>query len=132
MPARTPRKATSRKGKATPVAEPERFTEDGKKIVKLQKLRSHQKYLLKDGTQVPGASTIAKLGDDGSSLIHWAWDLGNRGIDYRKARDQAADIGTIAHFLIECFLQAMPLSLECYDWCLLVVCSNERLQQVVS
>jgi len=104
MPSKTPRKATSRKGKATPVAEPERFTADGKKIVKLQKLRSHQKYLLKDGTQVPGASTIAKLGDDGSSLIHWAWDLGNRGIDYRKARDQAADIGTIAHFLIECFL----------------------------
>ena len=96
MPARTPRKASTRKGKATPVAEPERFTADGKKIVKLQKLRSHQKYLLKGGTQVPGASTIAKLGDDGSSLIHWAWDLGNRGIDYRKARDQAADIGTIA------------------------------------
>ena len=104
MPSKTTRKASPRKGKAVKAAEPERFTEDGKKIVKLEKYRSHQKYILKDGTQVPGASTIAKIGDDGASLIHWAWDLGHRGIDYRKARDQAADIGTIAHFLIECFL----------------------------
>lgn len=104
MPAKTTRKASPRKGKAVKPAEPERFTSDGKKIVRLEKNRSHQKYILKDGTQVPGASTIAKIGDDGASLIHWAWDLGSRGIDYRKARDQAADIGTIAHFLIECFL----------------------------
>jgi hypothetical protein len=100
-----PKKNTTRKPrKAAKAAEPERFAEDGRKIVKLQKLRSHQKYILKDGTQVPGASTIAKIGDDGSSLIHWAWDLGNKGIDYKKFRDQAADIGTVAHFLIECFL----------------------------
>jgi hypothetical protein len=95
MPAKTPRKAPTRKRKVVATIEPDRFNAAGQKIVKLQKYRSHQKYILKDGTQVPGASTIAKIGDDGSSLIHWAWDLGNRGIDYRKARDQAADIGTI-------------------------------------
>lgn len=102
MPATTRKRAAKPKTVKTP--EPDRFNAAGQKIVKLEKLRSHQKYILKDGTQVPGASTIAKIGDDGSSLIHWAWDLGNRGIDYRKMRDQAADIGTIAHFLIECFL----------------------------
>lgn len=115
MPAKTTRKPTQRKGKAAKAAAPERFTEDGRKIVKLEKTRSHQKYLLKDGSQVPGASTIAKIGDDGSSLIHWAWDLGNRGIDYRKARDQAADIGTIAHFLIECFLHGHEADLSEYS-----------------
>jgi len=107
-------KATTRKRTAI-AAEPDRFNAAGQKLVKLQKARSHQKYILADGTQVPGASTIAKIGDDGSSLIHWAWDLGNRGIDYRKVRDQAADIGTICHFLIECFLHGHEADLS--DFC---------------
>jgi len=102
MATRTPRKAS--KGKAaTPAApEPDKFTADGRKIDKLQKLRSHQKYIMRDGTQVPGASTICKIGDDQSNLIQWAWNLGNKGQDFKKVRDQAADIGTVTHFLIEC------------------------------
>jgi len=95
------RGAAKRRSPSKP-AEPDRFTEDGRKIVRLEKTRSHQKYILKDGTQVPGASTIAKLGDDQSNLITWAWNLGNAGQDFRKVRDKAADIGTICHFLIEC------------------------------
>jgi hypothetical protein len=93
------------KGKAGKPAEPapERYTADGRKIVRLEKLKAHQKYILKDGTQVVGASTIAKIGDDQSNLIHWAWNLGNKNEDYRKVRDRAADIGTITHFAIECF-----------------------------
>jgi len=104
MPAKTPRKAAPRKAKAVKPAEPDRFTEDGRKIVRLEKTRAHQKYPLKDGTDVPGASTIAKIGEDTSGLIHWAWKLGMEGQDYRKVRDKAADIGTAAHFMIECFL----------------------------
>lgn len=104
MPAKTTRKAPARKGKAVKAAEPERFTEDGRKIVRLEKTRAHQKYPLKDGTDVPGASTIAKIGEDSNGLIHWAWKLGMDGQDYRKVRDKAADIGTLAHFKIECFL----------------------------
>jgi hypothetical protein len=115
MPAKTPRTAAARKRKVVATIEPDRFNAAGQKIVKLQKTRSHQKYLLKDGTQVPGASTIAKIGDDGSSLIHWAWDLGSRGLDYRKVRDQAADIGTIAHFMIECFLHNHEADLSEYS-----------------
>jgi hypothetical protein len=98
-----PKKNTTRKPtKVAPAPEPDRYNAAGQKIVKLQKLRSHQKYILKDGTQVPGASTIAKIGDDQSNLITWAWNLGNAGQDFRKVRDKAADIGTICHFLIEC------------------------------
>jgi hypothetical protein len=106
MPAKNTTRKPATKGKAAKAAkpaEPDRFTEDGRKIVKLQKLRSHQKYILNDGTQVPGASTIAKIGDDQSNLITWAWNLGNAGQDFRKVRDKAADIGTICHFLIECY-----------------------------
>lgn len=114
MPAKTTRKPSTRKGKAAKAAAPERFTEDGKKIVKLQKLRSHQKYIMRDGTQVPGASTICKLGDDQSNLITWAWNLGNKGQDFRKVRDQAADIGTICHFLIECHFHGWKPDLSEY------------------
>ena len=107
MPAKRTTRKPATKGKAAKAAkpaEPDRFTEDGRKIVRLEKTRAHQKYPLKDGTEVPGASTIAKIGEDSSGLIHWAWKLGMDGQDYRKVRDKAADIGTVAHFMIECFL----------------------------
>jgi len=99
------RGAAKRRPPAAKPAEPapERLTADGRKIVRLEKARAHQKYILADGTQVVGASTIAKIGDDQSNLIHWAWNLGNKNQDYRKVRDKAADIGTITHFAIECF-----------------------------
>jgi hypothetical protein len=82
---------------------------------KLVRNAPHQKYHLADGTQVPGGSTICKIGDDPSALIHWAWNLGSQGKDYRKERDKAADIGTIAHFMIECMLNNKVADLSDYD-----------------
>jgi hypothetical protein len=82
--------------------------------VKLERGKAHQKYLLSDGTQVPGGSTICKIGDDPSALIHWAWNLGREGKDYKKERDKAADIGTIAHFMIECMLNNQVADLSDY------------------
>ena len=35
------------------------------------------------------------------ALIHWAWDLGIKGQDYRKVRDKAGSIGSITHLMIE-------------------------------
>jgi len=82
---------------------------------KLERGKPHQKYILQDGTEVPGGSTICKIGDDPAALIHWAWNLGREGKDYRKERDKAADIGTIAHFLIECFLTQQVADLSDYS-----------------
>jgi hypothetical protein len=82
---------------------------------KLIRNAPHQKYFLADGTQVSGGSTICKIGEDAGGLIHWAWDLGKKGKDYRKERDNAADIGTIAHFLIECFLNNQVADLSDYE-----------------
>jgi hypothetical protein len=83
---------------------------------KLVRNAPHQKYFLSDGkTQVPGGSTICKIGDDPAALIHWAWNLGREGKDYKKERDKAADVGTIAHFLIECFLNEQVADLSDYD-----------------
>jgi len=82
--------------------------------VKLVRNAPHQKYHLSDGTQVPGGSTICKIGDDAGALIHWAWNLGREGKDYRKERDRAADIGTLAHFYIECMLNGQVADLDDY------------------
>jgi hypothetical protein len=82
--------------------------------VKLERNAPHQTYHLSDGTKVPGGSTICKIGDDAGALLHWAWKLGIEGKDYRKERDKAADIGTIAHFLIECFLNNQVADLSDY------------------
>lgn len=76
-------------------------------IVKFEAGKSHIVYKKKDGTRVPGASTIAKIGDSPEALINWAWRLGTEGKDYKAARDSAADSGTLAHFLIQCHLAAV-------------------------
>jgi hypothetical protein len=71
---------------------------------KLLKYKSHQKYFLRDGRQVVGASSIAKIGENVDGLIHWAWKKGKAGEDYKAHRDAAADAGTVCHALIEAYL----------------------------
>jgi len=82
--------------------------------VKLDRHKEHQKYHLSDGTQVPGGSTISKIGDDAGALIHWAWKLGCEGKNYRDVSKEACDIGTLAHFYIECFLNNQVADLSDY------------------
>jgi hypothetical protein len=83
--------------------------------VKLIRNQPHQKYFLTDGTQVPGGSTISKIGDDNGGLIYWAWDLGRQGKDYRKVSQEACDVGTLAHFMIEAFLNNFVCDLDDYE-----------------
>ena len=71
--------------------------------IKFEKTKAHQRYKLPDGTVVPGVTTVLGIMNK-PALLNWAWKLGMEGIDFRKAKDQAADIGTIAHWLIECHL----------------------------
>ena len=55
---------------------------------------------LKDGTPVPGATTITKLLDK-SFLIKWANELGKKGIDYTKYVTNTARRGTMIHSILE-------------------------------
>jgi len=82
--------------------------------VKLDRHKEHQKYFLSDGTQVPGGSTISKIGDDAGALIHWAWKLGCEGKNYRDVSKEACDIGTLAHFYVEAFLNGFVADLSDY------------------
>lgn len=83
--------------------------------IKLIRNQPHQKYFLADGTQVPGGSTISKIGDDPAALIAWAHKLGREGKDYRKVVQEACDVGTLAHFMIEAFLNGFVCDLEDYE-----------------
>lgn len=62
-------------------------------------------YRLADGTKVPSVTTVLGRFKESGGLVHWAWDLGMKGVDYRKARDAAADAGTIAHWMVEQHLE---------------------------
>lgn len=69
----------------------------------MPKNKTHTVYTNSLGEKIPSVTTILGMLDK-PALMHWAWDLGTKGIDYRKARDTAASVGTIAHYLIECHL----------------------------
>ena len=56
-------------------------------------------YKLKDGTLVPGVTTIINQLDK-PQLVNWAWKLGKEGKDWREERDSAGDIGTLTHALV--------------------------------
>ena len=60
-------------------------------------------YRLKDGTRVPGTTTIisSNLGWNTQPLLYWAWQQGKDGKDFRETSKAAADAGTIAHSMIE-------------------------------
>jgi len=79
--------------------------------VKYDITAAHQRYFLQDGTEVPGVTTVLGIISK-PQLIHWAWEQGRQGQDYRKVRDQAASIGSIAHWLIECKIKGQEPDLS--------------------
>lgn len=71
-----------------------------------------QVYRLKDGTRVPSVTTIISRFKESGGLVHWAWQLGIDGKDYRKVRDEAADAGTLAHALLECDHKGLAVGID--------------------
>ncbi len=57
-----------------------------------------------DGQKVPSVTTILSSFKESGGLIHWAWKLGMEGKDYREVRDTAADAGTCAHDMMDCWI----------------------------
>jgi hypothetical protein len=70
-------------------------------------------YFLKDGTKVPGVTTILGRWKDSGGLLFWAFDQGKaaqRG-EIQKLydnRDSAAASGTLAHLLVEKHINGEP------------------------
>jgi hypothetical protein len=71
-----------------------------KKVEDIPGTKAHQIYTLKDGTRVPGGSTIAKIAGANQSersLTKWANELGLAGHDKEKYIDKLANVGTLLH-----------------------------------
>jgi len=66
--------------------------------------RAHIRYTLKDGTIVPGVTTILSVLNK-PALVKWANNLGLQGIDSSKYVDEKAAIGTLTHQMIADYLQ---------------------------
>lgn len=80
----------------------------------MKKLKAHTQYKLADGTRVPSVTTV--LGILGkNALIEWAYQCGLRGEDYKAVRDNAADIGTLAHYLIMCHIKGIAPDVSEYS-----------------
>lgn len=77
------------------------------------KTKAHTVYKNKAGKRVPGVTTILGVMNK-PALVYWSWDLGMQGIDYRKFKDDKAEIGTLAHELIRADLRGETLSVD--DW----------------
>jgi hypothetical protein len=65
-------------------------------------------YKTADGKRVPSVSTITGRFKESGGLVHWAWQLGIDGIDYRAARDKAADVGHLVHERIDAYIHGEP------------------------
>jgi hypothetical protein len=63
------------------------------------KTNAHTRYKTKDGSIVPGVTTVLGLHAK-PALIRWANNLGLKGIDSSKFVDDKADIGTFAHAMV--------------------------------
>lgn len=66
-----------------------------------------------DGEKVPSVTTVLGMLAK-PALMHWAWQQGIDGKDYRKVAGEAASIGTIAHYMIECALKGKDPDLSAY------------------
>lgn len=74
-------------------------------IVILDPDKDKNEYYLKNGGQVFGASTIAGVDKPVHFLMGWVAKMAKEGKDYKSVNKDATLGGTIAHFLIECYLK---------------------------
>ena len=71
-------------------------------------------YFNKDGKRVPGVTTIIGRFKDSGGLLWWAFEQGKsaeRGeiSSLYDKRDEAADAGTLAHGMVEAYINGDPL-----------------------
>lgn len=104
-------------------------------------------YRTKDGSRVPGTTTILGRFKESEGITYWAWNLAYAplmqarailqtawdtgedyspnnqtlkdflalnpdGFDYKKVRETAADAGTCAHEMFDCWTKGIPFDLD--------------------
>lgn len=92
-------------------------TKTAKKTAKKSNFfNAHTIYKLTNGSRVPGVTTITgQLGWNTNVLCRWANKMGLKGIDTIKYVDDKANIGTLAHKMVECYLTGEELDSSDYS-----------------
>ena len=80
----------------------------------MSKTKNHQSYKTKTGIKCVGVTTVIGMLNK-PALMYWAWDLGCKGIDYRKFADDKAAQGTLAHEMILCHLSKTDVDTSDYS-----------------
>jgi len=80
----------------------------------MPRTKAHTQYVMNTGDKVPGVTTILGILNK-PFLVKWANNLGLQGIDSTKYKDKMADIGTITHKMILCYLTKDTLDLTEYS-----------------
>lgn len=73
--------------------------------------RAHTRYKNANGNPVPSVTTVLGIMNK-PALLHWAWDQGMQGLDFRATSGEACDIGTVAHFMCECYVKGLTWDLS--------------------
>jgi len=84
-------------------------------IEKMKNTKAHTTYRLADGTKVPGTTTVLSVLDKGRGLLVWANQIGLEGIDLNKYVDKLANVGTLAHYMIQCELTGKQPDFSAYS-----------------
>lgn len=78
-----------------------------------KRAKAHQRYKTKDGSIVPGVTTILGVINK-PALVKWANKLGLQGIDSTAYVDETARVGTLAHEMIQEYLGGPKWDREAY------------------
>ncbi len=80
----------------------------GRPLYRIDFEAEHTQYLNVKGEELTSVTTALKVIDK-PALIFWAWKEGKAGRNLNRTKQKAADIGTIAHAMVECHLLGMEL-----------------------
>jgi len=82
-----------------------------------EKTKLHTAYKALDGKRVPSVTTIigGQLGWNKRVLMAWQKRMAEQGEDPDKIRDKSADIGTLAHYMVEQYLLEREVELGEYS-----------------
>lgn len=93
--------------------EPESKTESKAKV---ETIKGRRYYKTDKGKRCASVTTVLSSFKQSEGLVHWAWNLGMQGIDYRAERDTMADVGKMAHTMIDEYIRTgstqLPLILD--------------------
>lgn len=70
-------------------------------------------YKCEDGKRVASVTTILKnIGWSSGALMHWAWQQGIEGKNYRETASDAANVGTMAHYGVEADVKGQEFDVD--------------------